>query len=144
LVEQCFRKAEVVSSTLTAGSRTSDVLQKFRFYQKSQEGRFWSVLPDSAFFVKLLALIIKNMSEMEQKSNNTVNKWQIVNLAFELGFIIALPLVGLGLLGQWLDQKFGTEPWLTILGILFAITMTTVWMTRRFKGLMNKSDKNNK
>lgn len=54
-------------------------------------------------------------------------------MAFELGFVIALPLIGLGLLGQWLDTKFVTEPLFVLVGILLAIISTTIWLTRRIK-----------
>lgn len=73
--------------------------------------------------------------EHNQDSPNA-NKWRLVSLASELGFIIALPLVAFGFLGKWLDAKWGTEPWLTIIGILLAIVATTVWLTRRFKELI--------
>ena len=65
-----------------------------------------------------------------------INKWKIASLAAEMGFIIALPLVALGFLGKWLDAKWGTEPWVTVAGILLAIISTTVWLTRRFKELL--------
>ena len=65
-----------------------------------------------------------------------MNKWRVVSLALELGFIIALPLVAFGLIGKWLDAKTGTYPWLTMVGILLAIVSTTVWLVRRFKELM--------
>jgi LPXTG-motif cell wall-anchored protein len=77
------------------------------------------------------------MENSKQKpSNQVVNKWQVASLGFELGFIIALPLVGFGFLGKWLDQKFATDPWITLAGILFAILSTTIWLTRRFKKLI--------
>lgn len=81
------------------------------------------------------------MQNSEEKPNVSLTKWRLVNLAFELGFIIALPLVALGLLGKWLDQKFASEPWLTLIGILFAIVSTTIWLTRRIKELMNNNSK---
>jgi len=77
------------------------------------------------------------MDENLQKPNNdTLKKWNMVNLATEFGFIIALPLVVFALLGKWLDHKFGTYPWLTLAGIALAITSTTVWMTKRLKGFI--------
>ena len=62
---------------------------------------------------------------------------ELVSLAFELGFIIALPIVALGLGGKWLDAKQGTEPLFTLLGILLAIISTSVWIYRKFKGYFN-------
>jgi hypothetical protein len=64
---------------------------------------------------------------------DNAGKLQMAHLAFELGYIIALPLVGLALLGKHFDAKFGTEPALTLGGIALAIVVTTVWLTRKFK-----------
>ncbi|MBI4363520.1 MAG: AtpZ/AtpI family protein [Candidatus Doudnabacteria bacterium] len=74
-----------------------------------------------------------------QKPPKSVSKWQIASLAMELGFIIALPLVAFGLIGKRLDAKFGTSPWLTLVGTLLAIAATTVWLIRRFKEIINRS-----
>ena len=74
------------------------------------------------------------MGNPEKKPEpNVFNKWRLVNLGFELGFIIALPLLVFALSGKWLDDKLNTKPWLTLLGIFLAISGTTVWMTRRFR-----------
>ena len=73
-----------------------------------------------------------------------INKWRVVSLALELGFIIALPLVALGLAGKWLDSRFDSYPWLTMVGILLAIVSTTVWLVRRMRELMNYNDDNDK
>ncbi len=73
------------------------------------------------------------------KPNNSpqqVNKWSLASLALDMGFIIALPLVALALGGKWLDTKLGTDPWLTLVGIILAITSTTVWLTKKFKKLI--------
>jgi F0F1-type ATP synthase assembly protein I len=75
------------------------------------------------------------MDETQQKTNKEImKKWGMVNLATEFGFIIALPLVVFALIGKWLDHKFGTYPWLTLAGIVLAITLTSIWMTKRLKG----------
>lgn len=79
------------------------------------------------------------MEQTPQKPNNPkFDKWQMANLAFDMGFIIALPLVAFGLLGKYLDGKLGTEPWLTIAGIFLAIIATTIWLTRKFKTYINR------
>ena len=36
------------------------------------------------------------------------------------GVAIAVPVVLFALLGQYLDEKFGTDPWLLILGFVLA------------------------
>ena len=62
-----------------------------------------------------------------------MNKWRIVNLGLEMGFIIALPLLVFILIGKWLDAKWHTTPWLTLVGIILAIGATTAWLTQRLK-----------
>ncbi|OGE89717.1 MAG: hypothetical protein A2722_03425 [Candidatus Doudnabacteria bacterium RIFCSPHIGHO2_01_FULL_50_11] len=57
----------------------------------------------------------------------------MVGLAWELGYIIALPLLILLLLGKYLDERYGTDPWLKIAGFIIAITATILWLTRRFR-----------
>ncbi|MEK9156238.1 MAG: AtpZ/AtpI family protein [Patescibacteria group bacterium] len=38
----------------------------------------------------------------------------------EVGFATALPLVIFGLLGRYLDKKYGASPWFLLAGILIA------------------------
>jgi hypothetical protein len=77
------------------------------------------------------------MDESGQKPKTPqINRLKLINLAMELGFIIALPLVAFGLGGKWLDQRFGTEPWLTLIAIAVAITTTTIWLIRRLKEMI--------
>jgi hypothetical protein len=79
------------------------------------------------------------MEEPNPKPNNPkFDRWGMVNLAFDMGFVIALPLVAFGLLGKYLDGRLGTEPWLTIAGILIAIISTTIWLTRKLKGYIKR------
>ena len=74
------------------------------------------------------------MPDLSQKPTKEVNKWALVSIASEMGFIIALPLVVLALAGKWLDHKVGNStPWFTLLGILLAIVSTTVWLVKRLK-----------
>jgi F0F1-type ATP synthase assembly protein I len=61
------------------------------------------------------------------------NKWALVGLATEMGFIIALPLLVFILIGKKLDLRFHTTPWLTLVGILLAIGASTAWLTKRLK-----------
>jgi hypothetical protein len=124
LVEQCFRKAEVVGPIPTPGSRKSQTAKKRQ---------------SCGFDVFLLEFGLKMNPEMNQKPTQPpVNKWQLAQLAFDMGFIIALPLVGLGLLGKYLDGKLGSDPWLTLAGVVLAITATTIWLTQKFKNFIKK------
>ena len=78
----------------------------------------------------------QNLNQKPNTPSSQVNKWSLASLAMDMGFIIALPLVALGLGGKWLDAKLGTDPWLTLAGIMLAITTTTFWLTKKFRKLM--------
>ena len=76
----------------------------------------------------------QNPIETQKEKKTTLNKWELVGFAWELGYIIALPILVLALGGKWLDNRYGHEfPWVTLIGIALAITTTTLWLTRRLK-----------
>lgn len=75
---------------------------------------------------------------MEKSSENkqipkpyTFTMQRMVGFATEFGFIIALPVVVFGLGGRWVDGRTHHENFFTILGILLALTMSTVFLGRR-------------
>lgn len=61
--------------------------------------------------------------------------WQLLNLAWELGYTIALPIVILGLGGAWLDKKIGTSPAFLLAGILLSLVLSGIGVYRRIKNL---------
>ena len=65
-----------------------------------------------------------------------IGKREMISIAFQLGFIIALPVVVFGFFGKWLDQKTGTYPLLTLVGIITAISFTSIWIYRKFRDYM--------
>ena len=73
------------------------------------------------------------MTEEKKPNKDLLDKWNIVSLATELGFIIALPIVALALAGKWLDQRYDSFPWFTLSGIILAIITTTIWLVKRLK-----------
>ncbi len=63
-----------------------------------------------------------------------LDKSAMISLSFELGYIIAIPIVVFGLLGKWLDMRLHHSfPWVTLVGIALAILSTTVWITKRLQ-----------
>lgn len=64
-----------------------------------------------------------------------VTKWTMVALAFELGYIIALPIIILGLFGKYLDARFDSDPYFKLGGVLLAIVTSTLWLSKRFSEL---------
>ncbi|OGH70102.1 MAG: hypothetical protein A3C90_03630 [Candidatus Magasanikbacteria bacterium RIFCSPHIGHO2_02_FULL_51_14] len=47
-----------------------------------------------------------------------------LKIAGDFGITIAIPVVVFVLIGQWLDGKYGTRPWLTILAFVLAAVLT--------------------
>lgn len=60
---------------------------------------------------------------------------KVIGIAFELGFIIALPIICFGLIGKKLDQKFSTH-YFVYVGIVLAISLTTIWIYHRFEDML--------
>ena len=59
--------------------------------------------------------------EIEEKNQ----LWSAISLAWQLGYTIAIPLVVLALVGRILDKRFGTSPWLLLVGIFLSIIIST-------------------
>lgn len=66
--------------------------------------------------------------------------WQALNLAWELGYLIVVPLLLFGLGGRWLDKKLETAPWLFLGGMALAVVMTTVFLVRKFAKIIRDLD----
>ncbi len=70
-----------------------------------------------------------------KRSDNTM--WRMIGVAWELGYLIALPLVGLALLGKFVDRLLGTSPLFLLIGILAAIVLSTIIVVRKVSGMMD-------
>jgi len=69
-----------------------------------------------------------------QKPIKPIDRAALIGLSFELGYIIAIPLVVFALLGKWGDTHWHHSfPWMTLTGIVLAIVATTLWLTKRLK-----------
>ena len=64
-----------------------------------------------------------------------------LNLAFQLGYTIAIPLVALTLLGRFLDKKFGTSPWLLIAGVIISLIITSWFIFIKINRIMSDLDR---
>ncbi len=71
-----------------------------------------------------------------QKQNWPKALANAVNLGTSVAMTFAVCLIG----GQWLDRKFGTEPWLMIAGMILAILTSGKMMWER---LMADNKNNN-
>ncbi len=62
----------------------------------------------------------------QSKKKNKKDTWSALSLAWQLGYTIAIPLVILALTGRLLDKRFGTSPWLLLVGIFLSLIISTL------------------
>ena len=72
-------------------------------------------------------MLSKNNFSKKDKYHGKNNTWSTLGLALDLGFIIAIPLVVLSLLGRYADKKLATHPWLFLCSILIALSIS-MWL----------------
>lgn len=66
----------------------------------------------------------------EKTPSNSLKFW---SLAWEMGFIIAVPIIMLALLGRLLDKTFLTSPLFLLVGILLAMIVTGILIWKKIK-----------
>lgn len=59
--------------------------------------------------------------------------WLALDVAWELGYIVVIPIVVLGAGGAYADKKFGTSPLFLFIGIIIAFTVTSIAAYRKIK-----------
>lgn len=67
--------------------------------------------------------------EIPKKSE--LQEFSLWETAWELGYTIAVPIVGLALLGRWADKSFDTAPWLLITGIALSVFISSFLVYRK-------------
>lgn len=72
------------------------------------------------------------------------NLWQALSLLGQLGYVIAIPLVILAIVGRFLDKKFHTSPWLLIVGMFLALITSTFWVLKKTTEIMKEATKEDK
>ncbi len=75
----------------------------------------------------------------EKKERSTL--WQALSLAWNLGYIIAVPLVVFALLGRILDNRFHTSPLALLAGIFISLVVSTVGVYRKTKEITKEMEK---
>ncbi len=73
----------------------------------------------------------------EGEKKQVDSQWSVFSLAMELGYMIAIPLVAMALLGRFLDKKFDSSPWIFLAGICAAIVLTTYLVYKKTVSVLN-------
>jgi hypothetical protein len=97
----------------------------------------------SSFFIYTICVqkssfMAENNEKMTKKPNRSyaMESAKVMSVAFELGFVIALPIVALASLGKWLDHRQGTG-YFVYIGIVLAMLVTIAIIYSRFNSLVN-------
>lgn len=61
---------------------------------------------------------------MPESEKDGFKTFYALSLAWQLGFLIAVPIGGFLILGFWLDKKFNTSPLSLIIGVILGIVIT--------------------
>lgn len=72
--------------------------------------------------------------ETKQKSA----MWLALDIAYQLGYLIALPIVVLGFGGAFLDKKLGTSPIFILSGIALSFIITSIGAFRKIKDITDQ------
>jgi F0F1-type ATP synthase assembly protein I len=78
---------------------------------------------------------------MKEEDKKNEKPWSAVSLAWELGYSIAVPLVGLALVGRFLDKKLESSPWFLLTGILISISISSYLIYRKTVDILDNLDK---
>ncbi len=78
------------------------------------------------------------------KSNNPDKSFFALNLAWRLGYMIAVPLVVFALVGRVLDKKLGTAPWLLLAGILVSVSISAFAVYKEALKVIGNEDREDK
>lgn len=62
--------------------------------------------------------------------------WMMLGFAWQLGYVIALPIVIFGFGGAYADKYLGTSPLFILTGIVVAITITSVGLYYKIKKMI--------
>lgn len=83
-----------------------------------------------------------------EKKNKEDQNWSALSFAWELGYIIAIPLVLGAVIGRVIDSFFGTTPVLFLTFLFLSIVGTVILVLRKtmtvLKSFEEKSEKSKK
>lgn len=79
-------------------------------------------------------LDLKNKKDNKQIDNSL----SVFSLAWDLGYLITIPIVALALLGRWIDKKYDSAPWFLLLGIGLSIFISTYLVYKKTMNIIEK------
>ncbi|RME58921.1 AtpZ/AtpI family protein [Candidatus Parcubacteria bacterium] len=76
-----------------------------------------------------------------EKQRGSFKVWYAFSLAWQMGFIIAVPIGLFLLLGMWADKTLGTHPLLLLAGVLAGIVTTIYEVYHTITPLLEEKNK---
>ena len=74
---------------------------------------------------------------MQKETKKTKQDWYYyklgIRIAADFGVTLAVPPVIAAFLGKWLDERWGTAPWIFAICLLIAFILTAVIVVRKAK-----------
>lgn len=81
------------------------------------------------------------MTVQREKKENNKNWWEPYGaFFFDISWWLAIPVIGALIAGKFLDDRFGTKPWLTLVCIGVAFVLSHIGIIKKAKALLKKSD----
>jgi len=82
------------------------------------------------------------MVDQDQKKNIKIAWWQPALMVFlKLSVWIATPIIVALYLGEWLDKKYNSEPWIFLICIGIAFTISMIGLVSNTIKELKKIDK---
>jgi len=75
----------------------------------------------------------KPESTKKQTENSAAKGLKTWSLAWELGYMIAVPIILFALLGRFVDENFHTSPLFLLLAILLSLILTGFLIWKKIK-----------
>jgi ATP synthase protein I len=82
----------------------------------------------------------KKTTEAEiRKKRNNGQSWYYLGVFGEIGFAIALPIVGGALLGSFLDKEFSLYPKATLTGLIVGVLLSVIYFVRTILDIIKEN-----
>lgn len=66
-----------------------------------------------------------------------MKNFKALNFAFDLGFLILVPIILFGLIGKILDNYFNSFPFGLLLGIIISIVLSSILIYKKAVKILN-------
>ena len=80
----------------------------------------------------------ENSDEKGVAARDAQASFSAMSLAWELGYMIAIPLVALALIGRFMDNKLGTTPFLLLIGIIVSVAISSYMVYKKTIDIINR------